>query len=217
MDVYITGSVETVLKGEVSKSTLFPVYSHECMYGLGAGAISPSLIGEAIAYDASFHTFTKEKKLKTKEPRLSPFFMGIPTRPRNRFKTKKRQTISALYKEILSLYPKGFVLTGEGTFASLALCYLKQSPTLKENILEHKEKYWGHETLSNLTVKVFAVVHPGNEPRAFYHNPLDTSDLKAHSHSHVLTTGARHLLETSTLLSGEFYIEEIHCFSLFHR
>lgn len=212
MDLFVAGNVETILQGHVTSEILQAIPVKTMPYALGGAALphpGPLEIGETVVYDGIGHIFTtKESWIETKTLQ-SAFLMGIERRPKEFFKTSKRQSIADFYEELMKNYPIGFAIVGKCHFSKLSVAYLQLSPIYEENINLLHDKYWQKESLANQEAELFGVVLQKPDPRAFYTNPNEESSSRLSSHTHVLAPFARHLLTDSELTSGIFWIEAI--------
>src|SRR5689334_11611176 len=144
MDLLIVGNVQTILQGRVTPKVLHSVSVKDLTFALGGSALPHSEtleIGETIIYEGIGHIFTvKESWVETKMLRAA-FLMGIEKKPKELLKITKRQTISALYEDLIARYPKGFAIVGEGHFSQLSVAYLKLSPIYEEDVNALHDKY----------------------------------------------------------------------------
>lgn len=212
MDLLIVGNVQTVIQGRVTQEGLHSVSMTKMPYALGGAAIpnrSKLSLGETIVYEGVGHIFTLDESYEDKKTLQAAFLMGIEKKPKEPFRVTEKQSIDALYRSLIKEYSSGFAIVGTALFSTLSVAYLNLSPIYGENINELHDKYWTKEELSNCEARLFGVVMAKGDPLAFYNNPNEKQKQMLASHTHVLTSVARHLLTDSELISGTFWIEEI--------
>lgn len=212
MDLLISGNVQTILQGHVTKKTLRCVFTDQMPYALGGAALpdhDPLSIGETIIYEGVGHIFTVEGSYENNNTLQAAFLMGIGRRPQNTYHLSQSQTINSLYEELIKSYPEGFAIAGTALFSKLFVAYLKRSPIYGENVNTLHDKYWHNDELGACEAKLFGVVLRKPDPRAFYNNPNEEEAPTLPSHTHVLMPEARHLLTHSLLEAGLFSVEAI--------
>ena len=203
MELHLIGNIETILRGEVD--TLNTAPSKKFFYALGGGGTLEQL-GEAIVLKGVNYVYTPQRSFQVEELDTA-FLVGFSEQPRDKKRIGTCSSIDSLYEQLLAHYTKGFVVTGGIYFSRMNGAFLKESPTQKECINEHKEKYWGTDSLENTKGEIVGICLPNGDPRMIYINPNEPPP-KTFSHTHVLSEkGVRHLLTTSSIISAELFLQ----------